>query len=123
MPTRGAPRASPAYPVPTPRRGRHPAHRSAEVQPTGPPAKAGARWRGRHTKRQPRGLRADDEWIRRHFEELVDTYAGQYAVVAAGELFVGTDAKELFATARRKHPDVVPTGLPVPRPQDFVCAL
>ncbi len=26
----------------------------------------------------------DDEWIRRHFEELVDKYAGQYAVVAGG---------------------------------------
>ena len=66
---------------------------------------------------------SDDEWIRRHFEELVDKYAGQYAVVAAGELFIGEDARRLFAEARRKHPDVVPTGMPVPRPQDFVCAL
>lgn len=70
-----------------------------------------------------RSSRKDDEWIRRHFEELVDKYAGQYIVVAAGELFAGTDAKTLFANARRKHPHVVPTGMPVPRPQDFVCAL
>jgi len=71
--------------------------------------------------RKPRS--SDDEWIRRHFEELVDRYAGQYAVVAAGELFVGRDAGKLFAEARRKHPNVVPTGLPIPSPQDFLCAL
>jgi len=65
----------------------------------------------------------DDEWIRRHFEELVDKYAGQYVVVAAGELFAGQSARALFAKARRRHPHVIPTGVPVPRPQDFVCAL
>lgn len=75
----------------------------------------------RKSARRPR--LSDDEWIRRHFEELVDKYAGQYAVVAEGELFVGPDAKRLFAEARRKHPDTIPTGMPVPRPQDFVCAL
>ena len=66
---------------------------------------------------------SDDEWIRRHFEELVDTYAGQYAVVAEGELFVGQDARRLFAEARRKHPGVIPTSFPIPRPEDFTCAL
>lgn len=65
----------------------------------------------------------DDEWVRQHFEKLVQRYPGQYAVIAGGELFVGQDAGTLFASARRKHPDVVPTGLPIPRPQDFVCAL
>ena len=65
----------------------------------------------------------DDEWIRSHFEELIDRYAGQYAVVAAGELFIGQDAKTLFREARQKYPTVVPTGLPIPHPQDFVCAL
>ena len=65
----------------------------------------------------------DDEWLRRHFEELVDTHAGQYAVVAEGEVFIGQDARQLFAEARRKHPGVVPTGMPIPRPQDFACAL
>jgi len=65
----------------------------------------------------------DDEWIRRHFEELVDKYAGQYAVVAGGELFVGYDARQLHEAARRKHPDVIPTSFPIPRPEDFTCAL
>ena len=66
---------------------------------------------------------SDDEWIRRHFEELVDRYPGQYAVVAEGELFVGKEGGRLFAEARRKHPTTVPTGMPVPRPEDFLCAL
>ena len=65
----------------------------------------------------------DAAWVRAHLEELVDKYAGQYAVVAAGELFVGEDAAELEAKARRKHPGVIPQGLPIPRPEDFTCAL
>jgi hypothetical protein len=77
----------------------------------------------RTAKRPPASRIDDDEWIRRHFEELVDKYSGQYAVIAEGELFVGHDAHELFAEARRKHPDVIPTGMPIPRPQDFLCAL
>ena len=71
-----------------------------------------------------RAKRLDDAaWVRAHLEELVDKYAGQYAVVAAGELFVGEDAAELEAKARRKHPGVIPQGLPIPRPEDFTCAL
>lgn len=77
----------------------------------------------RTLKRQLKAETTDDEWIRRHFEELVDQYAGQYVVVASGEVFVGQDARRLFAKARRKHPGMVPTGMPVPRPQDFLCAL
>ena len=65
----------------------------------------------------------DDEWIRRHFEELVDKYPGQYAVVAAGELFVGRNARRLQEVAQWKHPGVVATGLRIPRPEDFTCAL
>jgi hypothetical protein len=72
-------------------------------------------------KRKPRVN--DDEWIRQHFEELVDKYAGKYAVVAGGELFVGNNAKVLFQKARKKHPGVTPTGLPIPHPEDFLCVL
>ena len=77
--------------------------------------------RPKHKPVKPR--LSDDEWIRRHFEELVDKYAGQYAVVAGGELFVGYDARQLHEAARRKHPDVIPTSFPIPRPEDFTCAL
>ena len=65
----------------------------------------------------------DNEWVHRHFEELVDKYPGQYAVVAEGELFVGRDARQLQQAAKRKHPGVNPTGLRIPRPEDFNCAL
>mgnify|MGYP001594740836 CR=1 FL=1 len=75
-------------------------------------------------KRKPRRKRLDDAaWIRRHFEELVDKYAGKYAVVAEGELFVGYDARQLDEAARRKHPGIIPHGLRIPRPEDFTCAL
>lgn len=74
----------------------------------------------KRTKSRPQD---DQAWIRRHFEELVDKYPGKYAVVAAGELFVGDDARQLHEAARRKHPDVVPTSFPIPSPEDFTCAL
>lgn len=75
-------------------------------------------------KRETRKSRlSDDEWVRRHFEELVDKYAGKYAVVAEGELFVGYDSRQLDEEARRKHPGVIPTGLRIPHPEDFTCAL
>ncbi len=77
----------------------------------------------KRAKRIPAPALTDQDWIRRHFEELVDKYAGQYAVVAEGELFVGHDARQLDETARRKHPSVMPTGLRIPRPEDFTCAL
>ena len=77
-----------------------------------------------HSKRIPSKRRVDDdEWVREHFEELVDKYPGQYAVVAEGELFVGRDAHQLEQAARRKHPGVIPTGLRIPHPEDFNCAL
>jgi len=76
------------------------------------------------TKRAPNGKKvSDDEWIRRHFEQLIDRYPGQYAVVVNGELFVGRNARMLFTQARRKYPGAVPTGMPIPRPKDFLCAL
>ena len=73
---------------------------------------------GKRTKKMD-----DREWVRKHLSDLVDRYAGQYAVVAEGELFVGTDAARLEKEARRKHPGIIPTGLPIPRPEDFNCAL
>lgn len=76
---------------------------------------------GKH--RLPRSSRADQTWIRQHLEELVDKYAGQYAVVAQGDLFVGYDPVDLEAKARRKHPRTIPSVLRVPRPEDFTCAL
>jgi len=74
-------------------------------------------------KRSKPALQGDEAWIREHFEELVDRYPGKYAVVAAGELFVDNDARQLHQAARQKHPHVIPTSFPIPRPEDFTCAL
>ena len=75
----------------------------------------------KHLRRKTRI--SDEEWIRRNFGNLVKKYAGKYALVADGELFVGTDGAALEREARRKHPGVIPSGLPIPRPEDFTCAL
>ncbi len=63
------------------------------------------------------------EWIRRHLGELVDKHAGKYAIVANGEAFVGYDPVALEEEARKKYPKAKITGLPIPRPEDFQCAL
>jgi hypothetical protein len=76
------------------------------------------------TRTRKRTVRSGDAaWVRAHLEELVEKHPGQYVVVAAGEVFVGEDAAALEAKARRKHPSVIPQGLPIPRPEDFTCAL
>ena len=63
------------------------------------------------------------EWIRKHFGELVDKHAGEYAIVADGEVFIGYDPVALEETAKKKHPKAKTTGIPIPRPEDFQCAL
>lgn len=65
----------------------------------------------------------DDEWIRTHFEELINKYAGEYIVVAGREVFSGKKSNLLDKEARKKHPGVTPIGMPVPRPDDFLCVL
>ena len=66
---------------------------------------------------------SDDEWIAEHLQELVDKYGGQYLVVAEGEAFIGYDVVELERKAKAKHPNAVTTGMPIPRPEDFVSLL
>jgi hypothetical protein len=65
----------------------------------------------------------DDAWVKRHFEWLVDNHAGKYLVVSEGEPFIGYDAAELERKARKKHPGVITTGMPIPRPEDFLSIL
>lgn len=77
-------------------------------------------------KRKRNRLRAemsDNEWIRLNFGRLIKKHGGKYAVVAEGELFIGTDAAALEKEARRKHPHIVPSGFPVPRTADLTCVL
>jgi len=44
----------------------------------------------------------DQQWIREHFEELVEKFAGRYIAVANEELLVGDSLQEVRANSRRK---------------------
>jgi hypothetical protein len=66
----------------------------------------------------------DQEWIHKHFSELVEKYAGKFVAVASGELAaVGDTAGEVEELARKKYPQSMPSVLRVPREEDFVCLL
>ena len=63
------------------------------------------------------------KWIQQHLGELVDKHAGEYAIVAEGDVFVGYDPVLLEEQAAKAHPGAKLTGLPIPRREDFQCAL
>jgi len=65
----------------------------------------------------------DDEWIRKSLQLLVEKHAGKYVVIANGDVFIGRDAAALEKKARKKHPETIPSGMPIPSPEDFTCAL
>lgn len=75
-------------------------------------------------KLEPKHDPKDDDWIRDHFEELVDKYAGKYVAVSNQEI-AGVDESALKAEqkALKKYPNLIPSVLRVPHPEDFVCAL
>ena len=62
-------------------------------------------------------------WIKKNFSSLVKQYGGQYIVVAGGEVFVGRKPQILEKEAKKKYPKEVPIGTPIPKPEDFSCAL
>lgn len=64
-----------------------------------------------------------DKWLKDHLEELVDKYAGEYIVVAEGEIYRGASPSRLRDKAKTKHPEALILGMRVPQPQDFICAL
>lgn len=80
-------------------------------------AKKVAKFRPKHDPK-------DDDWVREHFEELVDKYAGKYVAVVNQEV-VGVDKSALEAEkkALKKYPNRIPSVLRVPHPEDFACAL
>jgi len=68
-------------------------------------------------------LFTDAKRIHKALSRLIDKYPGQYAVIVEGELFVGTEPREVAKQARSKHPKALLTCLTIPRPEDFACAL
>ena len=64
-----------------------------------------------------------DKWLKNHLEALVNKYAGEYIVVADGEIYRGGSVSHLREKAKAEHPKAVILGMRVPHPQDFLCAL
>jgi hypothetical protein len=66
----------------------------------------------------------DQEWIQKHFSELVEKYATKYVAVVNEEIAgIGDSAFEAEKKALEKYPDALPSVLLVPRDEDFVCLL
>ena len=65
----------------------------------------------------------NDRWLTEHFEELVDKYAGEYIVVAEGQIYHEGTPRELRDRAEAEHPQATIMGIRIPRPEDFICAL
>ena len=65
-------------------------------------------------------MNPDDKWIEKHFEELVEKYAGKYVAVSNQELVaIGDNPKEVEDKARGKYPHIIPSVLLVPTPETF----
>jgi len=62
-------------------------------------------------------------WIRKNFSKLVNRYRGQYIVVAGNKVFSGKNPEVLEKEARQKYPQEEIVGMPVPKPEEFTCAL
>ncbi|MEW6067296.1 MAG: DUF5678 domain-containing protein [Nitrospirota bacterium] len=66
----------------------------------------------------------DQEWIIKHFEELVSKYEGKFVAVANEEIIaVGDSAKAVDDLAREKYPDIIPSVIHVPREENLTCIL
>lgn len=68
----------------------------------------------------------NDQWLTKHFKELVDKYAGGFIVAVNGRI-VYTDKdgspRELGERVREEFPGATPLFFRVPFPHEFVCAL
>ena len=65
----------------------------------------------------------NDTWLRKHLEELVDKYAGEFVVISAGKLYRNGTPQELLKKAKSEHPNIIPLFFRVPRPEDFISIL
>jgi len=64
-----------------------------------------------------------DNWLKEHIEELVDRFAGEYLVIANGQIYRDGTPSQLRNRAQTEHPGIIIMGMRVPRPEDFICAL
>ncbi len=66
----------------------------------------------------------DQEWIVKHFEELVEKYGGKFVAVSNEEIVaVGDSSKVVDEIAREKYPYIIPSVIHVPREENLTCIL
>jgi hypothetical protein len=73
-----------------------------------------------------RAIIDNDQWIREHFEEIVDKYGGKvpYILVARGRIFPITaqdNIAEIEKMVTKRFGK--PVGMPVPKREDFMSIL
>lgn len=72
----------------------------------------------------PKELQEYDDWLAKHFEEIVDEYAGKSIAVVNDEIVaVGDNEKEVDRFARDRYPQANPFVFTVPSEEDLVCLL
>ena len=68
-------------------------------------------------------LPQDDQWIRNHFEELVNQHAGNYVAVSGGNAYFGKTRKEAEQQALRNKKNTIPSVMQIPHKESLICAL
>ena len=69
-------------------------------------------------------MNKNHEWIRTHFEELVEKYAGHYvAVLNAKVVAVDKSGVRVREECKKRFPKERPSVIRVPREEDFKCLL
>ena len=82
--------------------------------------------RGKMAKKARNKPIDNDEWLRKHFEEIVNKYSGKYSYVFVSKAKVfpirlGDDIAKTEARIARRYGK--PLGMPVPKPEDFLAIL
>lgn len=69
-------------------------------------------------------LEKDDEWLKSHFEEIVDRYARQVIAILDQEIVeVGESIHDVQRKVAEHHPARIPFVFEVPSREEFTCLL
>jgi hypothetical protein len=69
-------------------------------------------------------LEKDDEWLKAHFEEIVDRYAHRVIAILDQEIVeVGESIREGQQKVANHHPARIPLVFEVPSREEFTCLL
>jgi len=50
-------------------------------------------------------FKRNEDWFEAHASELYAEYRGQFVCIAGGEVFAGTDAREVYSRSATAHPE------------------